>query len=65
MQMTNGEIETIRNIIKRLRADRLGAAEGYNDNISRMYVDTWLIGPLECLLPESRDVTLAVKMSKQ
>jgi hypothetical protein len=63
--MTKKEIRTIQNVIKRLKADRLGAAEGYNNDISRIYVDTWLIGPLECLLPgEGRDTDLAERLSK-
>jgi len=63
--MTAGEIETIQNIIDRLKQPRLGAAEGYNENISRLYVDTWLIAPLEFLLPENRDVELARRMSRK
>jgi hypothetical protein len=67
--MTKSEIETIRNIVARLKADRLGAAEGgdYVLDLShgaRLYVDTWLIAPLEMLLPETRNVDLAVRMSR-
>jgi len=61
--MTKAEERTIRNIITRLELPRLGAAEGSNENVSRIYVDTWLIAPLRALLPESRDPQLAVKMS--
>jgi hypothetical protein len=66
--MTQKEIETIRNIVARLKADRLGAAEGgYVPDLpqgARLYVDTWLIAPLEMLLPEGRNVDLAVRMSR-
>jgi hypothetical protein len=63
--MTKKEERTIRNIIERLKQERLGAAEGYCElkKFDRIYIDTWLIGPLECLLPESRDTDLAQCMS--
>lgn len=78
--MTQGEIETIQNIINRLKMPRAGCAtsithsqvpgcetnvEGY-ESIARLYIETWLIGPLQCLLPGSgRDVELARSMSKR
>jgi len=71
--MTKQEERTIRNIIARLKKERCGCASptfddekqanGY-EGVARIYVDTWLIGPLECLLPEQRDPKLAERMSK-
>lgn len=79
--MTKGELETIRNIVARLKEANIGCARDQNDNCtdtgsntgkihgrvsaSRIYIDTWLIGPLELLLPEGRDVDLAVSMSRR
>ena len=83
--MTQAEVETIRNIIERLRkpdcgcshgpglADRLAALNPRGDDttpamrieaVSRVYIDTWLVVALECLLPESRDTKLAVRLSR-
>lgn len=78
--MTKQEEETIRNLIARLKEPSLGGAdgpmhtggpktpkppEGY-ELVSRIYVDTWLLGALECLLPgEGRDPALAVRMSRK
>lgn len=64
--MTQGEENTIKNIICRLKAERLGAANGYCElkPSDRIYIDTWLIGPLELLLHPDRDVELAERMSK-
>lgn len=31
--------------------------------VGRGYLESWIIGALECLLPEARDVDLAVKLS--
>ncbi len=42
----------------RQRSQRLEVA-------SRLYVDTWLIPSLEMLLPETRNVDLAVRMSRR
>lgn len=64
--MTKGEEETIRNIIARLKSPNAGcASDTPGENVSRVYIDTWLIGPLECLLPETRDVALAARMSRK
>lgn len=65
--MTKAEIETIQNIIARLREPNLGCAHGFGDEqrietlrqssgsrlevASRLYVDTWIIPSLEMLLP--------------
>jgi hypothetical protein len=65
--MTKGEERVIRDIVRRLREERLGSAPGYVPELergARLYVETWLVGPLECLLPESRDVDLAVCMGR-
>ncbi len=59
--MTKAEEQTIRNLIARLEKPRLGAGEGYGEETrnSRIYVDTWGIGPLKMLLPESRNPELS------
>lgn len=72
--MTHGEEQTIRNVIARLKAERLGAADGVLDSIvpfdtpdgrtGRLYIDTWIIAPLQMLLPESRNVKTALAMSR-
>ena len=72
--MTKGEIQTIRNIVARLKKERCGCAAPMNaknerlahdyEAVSRLYIDTWLISPLERLLPgDNRDVALAERMS--
>lgn len=75
--MTKQELETIRNIIDRLQKPHLGCALHKEeeeaarllapgaDVVSRIYIDTWLIGPLLHLLPEARDPGLAVRMSRR
>lgn len=76
--MTKGEIETIRNIIARLKKPNCGCSNGIGlesivaaanakgiEAPSRLYLDTWVIGALECLLPgEGRDVDLAARLSR-
>jgi len=75
--MTKQEIETIRNIVERLKKANLGCSNSNSlealvseanskgvECASRLYVDTWLIGALECLLPEQRDPSLAVRLSR-
>ena len=70
--MTKGELETIRNVVSHLKCGRDGAdircspeiAEMLNDRRLRIYLDTWVTGALECLLPEQRDVDLAVRLSR-
>ena len=74
--MTKGEIETIRNIIARLKEPNLGCSNSPIHNfivepansaklqvVSDLYLQTWIIPSLEMLLPEARDVDLAVRMS--
>lgn len=82
--MTNQEIDTIRNIIARLKKRDCGCSHSFigpDDNnalkasvemlnerdiecVARIYLDTWVIGALECLLPESRDPATAVALSR-
>lgn len=61
--MTNGEIQTIRNIIARLKEPHIGAASA--NSLSPLYVETWLIAPLVHLLPETRNVPLAESLSRK
>lgn len=67
--MTKGEIETIRNIVERIRSERMGAAEGIlsctDKQNGRIYINSWIIGPLELLLPENRNVELARRLSRK
>jgi hypothetical protein len=71
--MTKGEIETITNIIQRLKAGRDGnepssipeITDALNDRSMSIWLDTWVIGALECLVPgDGRDVDLAVRLSR-
>jgi len=70
--MTQGELEVIRNIISRLKCGRDGKEVRASIDVERalkeehlhIYLDTWVIGPLELLTPEIRNVPLAVKMSR-
>lgn len=71
--MTKGEIETIQNVIEKLKAGRGGGkvtcspeiAEKLKSRDVSIWLDTWVIGALECLLPgKDRDVDLAVKLSR-
>jgi hypothetical protein len=73
--MTKGEIETIRNIVARLKEPRCGSgapwpgetehqARGY-EGVSRVYLDSWIIPALAHLLPEDRDVELAERLSRR
>lgn len=78
MALTKTERETIENIIKRLKKPRAGCADPFPDDsakaesqangyegVSRIYLDTWIIGPLELLLSdEPRNKTLARDMSR-
>jgi hypothetical protein len=81
--MTKTEIQTIRNVIRRLNepncgcvlpmdADAAGMVKLLNGAmsagqdrqcVSRLYLDTWVVGALECLLPESHDPKLAKRLS--
>lgn len=67
--MTKAEIETIQNIIYRLKQPRCGASVGtmeFDYEKAKLYVNTWLAGPLELLLPgEGRDPNLAARMSRK
>jgi hypothetical protein len=78
MALTKAEETTIRNIIARLKEPRAGCAEpfpmagfpareclasGY-EGVSRVYLDVWVIGPLEMLLPGAdHDPDLAARVS--
>lgn len=82
--MTNQELDTIRNIIARLKKRDCGCSHSFigPDNnselkaavetlnareiecVSRIYLDTWVIGALERLLPESHDPKTAVALSR-
>lgn len=65
MAMTKTERETIENLIKSLKMPRAGCSEPFPDvsakeekqangyeGVSRLYLDTWIIGPLELLLSD-------------
>jgi hypothetical protein len=63
--MTKGEQEVIRNVIEKLRGGRAAPkAREALTGPARLYLETWVIGSLQLLLPESRDVSLARKMSR-
>lgn len=76
--MTKGEIETLQNIIARLKQPNCGCSGAFDSDReivaanskgleapSRLYLDTWIIGALELLLPgKSRNVDLAVRLSR-
>jgi hypothetical protein len=75
--MTKAELNTIRNIIARLNKQNCGCSNAANADalvglanaqniqcVSRIYLDTWVVGALECLLPESRDPRLAESLSR-
>lgn len=76
--MTEHETQTIRNILERLRAPNLGCAMSSKrdeavatiarsaglEAASRGYIETWIIGSLECLLPgPDHDPKLAAELS--
>lgn len=65
MAMTKRERNTITNLVKRLKEERLGAGEGYceftDPKRSKIYLDSWIIGPMEALL--AGDTKLAESMS--
>lgn len=68
--MTKTEIAALQNLLDRLRSPRLGAAEGYcegvDDSQSRLYLQSWIIGPLELLLPgPDRNPDLARRMLRR
>lgn len=76
--MTNGEVEVLRNIIKRLKKPNCGCCNDLHvkelvaqlnaqsiEAVSRPYLDTWVIPALEALLPgDNRDVQLARDLSR-
>lgn len=70
--MNKSEEQTIRNVIDALRCKprpdgSAGEAEEVREALrgpARLYLETWVIGALECLLPEQRDLKLALAMSK-
>jgi len=75
--MTKGELETIRNVIARLEKQNCGCTPGFTHEEavtelnakgyecpSRLYLDTWVIGALRALLPETRNVELARDLSR-
>lgn len=70
--MTKDETATIENIIARLRSPAIGSGGSFCAEVdgkittSRNYVNTWLIGALECLLPgDGRDPKLARSLSSK
>jgi len=75
--MTKQEIETIRNIVARLKQQNCGCANPVGAGpivaeanalglavASRLYLNTGVIPSLEMLLPEQRNPDLAVRMSR-
>lgn len=79
MAMTKTEIAAIENVIRRLKEPRCGGADPFPDHhakleyqvpgyegVSRIYLNTWIIGALECLLPgEDHDPKLARDLSSR
>lgn len=65
--MNKSEQEVIRNVIKRISGEAGTTAEYVQDRLTdprvRLYLKTWVVGALECLLPESRDLELAKVLS--
>jgi len=70
--MTKTEIAVIQKTISRLRAGRDGAPVRASDEIAaalldpqmRIFLDSWVIGPLELLLPgQERNLNLAKKIA--
>ena len=70
--MTQGEEQTIRNVIAQLRCvprpdGSAREAEKVREALrgpAKIYLETWVIGALECLLPERRDVRRAQDLSR-
>lgn len=76
MSLTKQEQTVIRNLLRRLKApncgcSHFGEAEATAAELnarglevpSRIYLDTWVIPGLEMLLPESRNVDLAERLT--
>jgi hypothetical protein len=64
--MNQSEEIVIRKVIQRLSSDTNASFEIRQmlaDRRLRSYLDTWVIGALQCLLPESRNLKLAVGLS--
>lgn len=71
--MNKQEEQTVRNVAKRLRGNSPDASvfprcspeidAMLKNPAMRRYLDTWVVGALECLLPEQRDLRLAVSLS--
>ena len=68
MTMSASEVEVIRNVIARLQPDARRTSddvfEALSDRSMRLFLDTWVISALECLLPERRDLKLAKDLSR-
>ena len=65
MNMT--EEFVIRQAVKRLKGDDRTSpevVEMLRDPRMKVWLDTWVIGSLECLLPEQRDLDLARGLAK-
>lgn len=55
--MNPSEKRALRNVIKRLRGDAQASGQvlaALNDRNLRVYLDTWVLGPLELLVKEDR-----------
>lgn len=64
--MNASEERVIRNVIKRLKGEGGSSPEikaMLADERMRIWLDTWVVGALQHLLPESRDLRLAVDLS--
>lgn len=72
MSLSRTEAKIIRNTIGRLRcAVRPDGSHREADTVraalrgpAAIYVDTWIIGALECLLDEARDLELGESLSR-
>jgi hypothetical protein len=77
MALTKTETATIENVIARLKKPNCGCSNGpgtrevvFDANVmgieavSRLYLDTWIIGALELLVAEKRDPKLAERLSR-
>ena len=64
--MTKGEAEVLRNVIARLEGNERASetVAQFFQGEGRPYARTWLIAPLRALLPESRDMRHARRMSR-
>lgn len=65
--MNQAEEKVIRAAIKRLGADANAAPEikaMLADRRLQLYLGSWVVGMLECLLPENRDLKLAASLAR-